>query len=167
MSHGPTQLVRNEHGIALIVTVLLLMMISAIGVAALRHAGDESAISASSRRKIAVVYAADAAMNVLAERLLSGNPSSSQFLAPMIDPSLMTNEAGLPIAVRSGTVDSTVPQPIVRVGSAPGGGSQLNIGSSGTQSYGVYRTSIVAGDSGGAQTQIQAQFRIPEGSSGY
>ena len=167
MSHGSTQLVRGEHGIALIVTVLLLMMISAIGLAALRHAGDESVISASSRRKLAAVYAADAGMNVLAERLLTGNPSSATFLAPMNDPSLLTNEAGLPIAVRTGTADSTVPQPVVRVGSAPGGGSQLNIGSSSTQSYGVYRASIVAGDAGGAQAQIQAQFRIGEGSAAY
>jgi len=167
LRHGSTQLVRGERGIALIVTVLLLMMISAIGLAALRHAGDESVISASSRRKLSVVYAADSAMNVLAERLLTGNPSSSIYLAPMDDPSLLTNEAGLPIAVRTGSVDSTVPQPVVRVGSAPGGGSQLNIGSAGTQSYGVYRASVVSSDAGGAQAQIQAQFRIAEGSGSY
>ncbi len=167
MSYRPTQLVRGERGIALIITVLLLMMISGIGLAALRHAGDETAMSSSSRRKLSVVYAADAAMNVLAERLLAGDPATSTYLLPVNNASIMTNEAGLPVAVRTGTVDSTVPQPVLRVGAAPGGGSQLNIGSGGTQSYGVYRASIVAADAGGSQSQIQAQFRIAEGSASY
>ena len=159
--------VRSQQGIALIVTVLLLLMISAVGLAALRHAGDESTISASSRRKTTVVYAADAALNIMAERLLNGDPTNATFLDPMDQPTFLSSTAGLPIAVRSGTADTTVPQPILRVGTAAGGGGQLNIGSSATQSYGVYRVSIVARDSGGSQAQVQAQFRVPEGAAGY
>ncbi len=167
MAPTSSHFVRSQQGIALIVTVLLLMMISAIGLAALRHAGDESVISASSRRKLTVIYAADAAMNIMAERLLGGDPTTATFLDPMDEPTFLMNTAGLPIAVRSGPADSAVPQPILRVGTAAGGGGQLNIGSSATQSYGVYRVSIVAQDSGGSQAQVQAQFRVPEGAAGY
>ena len=81
MASPPSHLVQSQQGIALVITVLLLLMISALGLAALRHAGDESTIAASSRRKLAVVYAADAAMNMMAERLLNGEPTSADSLS--------------------------------------------------------------------------------------
>ncbi len=157
----------REEGVALIITVLLLMMVSAIGLSALQHAGDESTASASSRRKLATMYAADAAINVLADRLRNGQASSPTFTQPMDEQTFMLTKSGLPIAVRTGTADNAVPMPIRKVGSAAGVGGQFNIGAAATQSYGIYRVSVVATDPGGGRTQIQAQFRVPEGSANY
>jgi len=157
----------RDEGVALIVTVLLLMIVSAIGLSALQHAGDESAVSASSRRKTVTMHAADAALTALADRLQTASVTSPNFTAPMDEPTFMTSPNGLPIGVRTGTADSAVAMPIRKVGTATGGGGQLNIGSAATQSYGIYRASIVATDSGGGRTQIQAQFRVPEGATSY
>ena len=157
---------RNE-GIALIVTVLLLMMISAIGLAALRHAGDERFAAGVSRSQLETLYAADGAINVLVERLSNLNANSPQLLQPMDEPTFMSSKWGLPIAVRTGTADSAAPLPILKVGIAPGAGGQLNIGSGFTQSWGIYRASVVATSASGGRSQIQAQFLVPEGSPTY
>ena len=69
--------------------------------------------------------------------------------------------------MRTGTADSAVPQPIIRVGRTTAGGSQLNVNSANTISYGVYRVGVVATDSAGGRVQIQAQFTVPEGSQSY
>lgn len=157
---------KGEQGIALIITVLLLLMISAIGIAALQHAGDERTVGASSRRKLLTVHAADAAMNVMADRLRTGTPSQPNFTAPMDVPNFMQAPNGLPIAVRSGTTDSGVAMPVLKVGTAAASGGQLNIGSV-SQSYGIYRVGIVATDPGGGRAQLQAQFKVAEGPAGY
>jgi hypothetical protein len=156
---------RDESGIALIITVMLLLMISLIGISALRRAGDESAMSISSKRKVKLVHAADAALNIVADQLLSSTTGSPD-TTPLDQPALFT-ENGFATAARTGTVDSAVPQPILRVGRTTTGGSQLNVNAANTFSYGVYRVGVVATDSAGGRAQIQAQFTVPEGSSSY
>ena len=60
----------------------------------------------------AVLYAADSAMNIVEDRLINGMPGTATFTAPLDQPTLFTNEAGLPVSVRTGTVDSSVAMPI-------------------------------------------------------
>ena len=156
----------GEAGIALIVTVLLLLMISAIGVSALQSAGDEHALGASSRRKLGAVYAADAALSLISDQLLNGATPYPD-LTPLDMPNLFTDDAGFAIAARSGTADTAVPQPILRVGRTSTSGSQLNVNAANTISYGVYRVSVVATDSAGGRAQLQSQLTVPEGALGY
>ncbi len=165
MSH-PDQIENPaESGIALIVTILLLLLISALGTAALQHAGDELTIGASSRRKLALIYVADSALSLVVDKLTT----NAQFpdTTPLDEPSLLTNEAGLPFAARTGSTQTTVPQPVMRVGRTTAPGSQLNINSANTMSFGVYRAGVVALDSGGGRAQLQAQFIVAEGSMSY
>jgi hypothetical protein len=152
---------------ALLVTTLLLLVISIMGLTALQHASDEKVSAASSRRKLETLYAADAAINVLAERLENANAISTSLTQPMDEPTFMLTEFGFPISVQTGTPDSASPEPIYKVGRASGQGSQLNLGSGYTQSYGIYRASVVATHPSGARAQIQAQFLVPEGSPTY
>ncbi len=95
--------------------------------------------------------------------------AKSQFpdTTPLDEPNLLTDDAGFPIAARTGNTQSTVPQPVMRVGRTMAAGSQLNINSANTLSFGVYRAGVVALDSGGGRAQLQAQFIIPEGSMSY
>ena len=142
-------------------------MISALGIAALQHAGDESAHGASSRRKLKAVFAADAALSVVEDRLMNDSPLSASYTAPMDEPTFLTNDWGMPIAVRSGTFDSTVPAALMRVGSARAKNAQLNVGSQAATQFAIYRTAVVASDPGGGRAQVQAQFKVPEGGTNY
>ena len=158
----------GQEGIALIVTVLLLLMVSAIGISALQQAGDELTASSTSRRKVNVVYAADAALNVVINQVRTsaaavGIPNTQ----PFTNPALMNDDAGFPIAAWTGTADNAVPQAIFKVGSTQGAKSQLNVNSANTYAYGVYRTGVAAADSAGGRAQVQAQFTVPEGAAGY
>ena len=158
-------LIRDDAGIALIVTVLLLLMVSALGTAALQHAGNESSVSASSRRKLSVVYAADSALSLVVAKLTAGGQFPDT--TPLDEPTLLVDDAGFPISARTGTTQTAIPQAVMRVGTAAAPGSQLNINSSNTISFGVYRAGVVASDSGGGRAQIQAQFIVPEGAASY
>ena len=172
--HTPRE--ESEAGIALIVTILLLLMISAIGLSALQHAGDENVAGSSLRRKLRSTYAADAALNIVSDRLLSTtgpipdlSPLDTTDLTVWPD-ALFIDDQGFRIHARTGTADNATPQPILRVGRTRSSGSQLNVGAAGSFSYGVYRVGVVASDPGGGGAGIaalQAQITVPEGSAGY
>ena len=161
--------IRNRHtndaGVALIVTILLLLMISALGVAALQHAGDEATDGVSSRRKLSMVYAADSGLALVLDKLTG----TTQFpdTSPVNEPALLIDAAGFPLGARTGNTQTSVPQAVMRVGRTTSPGSQLNVNSSNTLSFGVYRTGVVATDSGRGSVQLQAQYLIPEGAVSY
>src|SRR5262249_20266639 len=50
---------RDESGMALLIAVIVLLLMSALALSALQHAGDESQGSGSARRKDATLYAAE------------------------------------------------------------------------------------------------------------
>ena len=181
---------KSEAGVALILTVLMLLLVSALGLSALQHAGDEQTVAASSRRKLSLVYAADAALNVASDQLLnSGNQypvyqidnnecanMNMTWYAQETDPNtpwqgsgcgLFNDDSGLPVVVRTGTVDDPNPQIVQRVGRTAGAVQQINVNAAGTTSYGVYRVGVVAHEVGGGRAQVQAQITIAEGSVGY
>ena len=162
----PVRARTRQEGVALILTVLMLLLISALGLSALQHAGDENAVAASSRRKLTVVYAADAALNMASDQLLN-SATAYPDQTPLNVVNLFQDESGLNISARSGTIDNPVAQPIMRVGTTVASGSQLNVNSSNTTSYGVYRIGIVATDAGGGRAQVQAQITVAEGGGSY
>lgn len=188
---------QSEAGVALILTVMLLLLVSALGLSALQHAGDEKTVAASSRKKLSLVYAADAALSVASDQLLNGGSQYPTYrldgteCATMIDPAtanpmtwynqdidpdtpwqgsgcgMFADPSGQPVVVRTGTVDDPNPQVVARVGRTYGQAQQINVGAAGTTSWGVYRVGIVAHEIGGGRAQVQAQISIPEGSASY
>ena len=56
---------------ALLIAVILLLLMSALGLAALQHSGDESAGGGRSRRKDATLYAAEAGQVMAQSRMFA------------------------------------------------------------------------------------------------
>ncbi len=166
MSKAPQSPIRTEEGIALLVTVVLLLLLSAIGVTALQRAQDETIGGGASRRKVSMLLAADAALHVVEAQLSS---AQTQFpdVSPLDNAQFINDEVGLPLAVRTGSIDSSTSVPIQKVGTTYGEGGQINVNSPNTFSYGVYRTGVVVTDPGGGNVQLQAQYSVLEGASSY
>jgi len=158
--------VHAEHGVALLLTVMVLLMISAIGVTALNHAQNESVAGGSSRRKIVSLQAADSLLFLVRDQLAGQN---AQFpnLSAIDRPTFMQNKVGIYTSARTGTMATSGAQPIQRVGKTSKEGGQLNVNSPNTFSYGIYRANVVAEDPSGGAAQLQAQYVINEGASGY
>ena len=138
----------GEDGIALLITVVVMLLLSAVAVTSLQRAQDENFGAGSSRRKVATVAAADAALNVVELQLRSGQ---TQFpdVSSLSNPDFLQDHYGFSTSVRTGTIDSSTPQPSQTVGSTYKEGSQINVNAPNTFSYGVYRTGVVATDQGG------------------
>ncbi|MCP4007806.1 MAG: hypothetical protein GY725_26790 [bacterium] len=158
--------VRDQEGIALLIAVILLLMVSAIGLTALQSAQSESTGSGRSRAKVATLFAATAALEVV-EQNLDQETSLYPSTAPIDLPNFMVDQFGGSTAVRTGTTDSATPQAIQLVGHTPGEGGQLNVNSANTLSYGIYRANIVATNPGGSMVELQSQYSISEGAQTY
>ena len=172
--HQTSCLRRGEQGVALLITVVLLLMVSAIGLSALNKAGDERFQQRSSTRKTATLAAAEAGVSLVRDQLDQAAGMNMAVLNPLApgtlqDPArpidqqqLFQDEYGLWTGVRTGTVDSAVAQPIEKKRSRPKEGDMLNIGAQGRRDWRIYRASVVATDPGQGNAQVQAQFRVLE-----
>ncbi len=155
---------KDEEGLALLVAVILLLMISAIGLTALQSAQEEAAGSGRSRRKTATLAAASAALELVAQQLDvgAGYPKTDAINLP----TFMTDQWGGNTAVRTGTADTATAQEIKSFKlQLPG--NALNVGSKNTLVEGLYRANVVATDSSGGVVEVQAQFKVRHGSAGY
>jgi len=172
-------LARSESGMALLITVVVLLMVSAIGISALNRASDETAIASSSRRKLSTLQAAEAGMKLIADGFqpVPGQPAAPT-PAPLNMPDMIVDSHGYSTAVRTGTTDSSVPAQILRVGQTRDTGidqdtgeaaaSELRIsgGGSGTGFRYIYRVEVVGTDTGGGNVQLQSQFSVRDTSGG-
>jgi len=167
-----------QSGMALLLTVLVLLMVSAIGISALNRAGDENAIASSSRRKLTTLQAAEAGLKLISDRFqpVPGQATVS-VPAPLNEPNMIVDHSGFATAVRSGTIESSVPSQITRVGQTRDSGisengeaaaSELRIsgGGSGTGYRFIYRVEVVATDPGGGNVQLQSQFSVRDTTGG-
>jgi Tfp pilus assembly protein PilX len=162
----PGRSVRDQHGVALLIAVVLLLMVSALGLTALQSAQDEATGSARGRRKVMTLYAADSGLKLVEQQLAS---STSQYpnRNPLTSTSVMQDQWGTATAIRTGEAENPVAQAIQRVSKGNVEGFQLNVNSAGSFAYGVYRTGLVATDNTGGVVELQAQYSVNEGSEGY
>jgi len=161
----------GEQGIALLITVMLLLMVSAIGITALNRAGGEESLQKNSTRKAHTLAAAEAGVNMITNRLFLMQSTNSAVigvaqnltdpLVPLDQPQLIQDEYGFWTPVRTGTVDSAVPQPLERKDAKTPEGYTLNVGEQ-PWVWRIYRASVVATDPGGGNVQIQTQYRVRE-----
>jgi hypothetical protein len=145
---------------------------SALGLAALQHAGDEATSSGSSRRKDATLYAAESGLTMVQVKLLNSYWASATMAPISLDePALIQDAHGNDIHVTSGSpMGGTLPPPaaIGATGtgkSDPTNGFKLNIGGGGF-SFRPVRADVTAMDVGNGMVHLQAQFRVHEGSGG-
>lgn len=166
MKHPIIRDLRDESGIALLIAVILMLMVSAVALSALDRARQENLGSTAGRRKVATLIAADAGLRLVEDQLLNGG-SATPNTAPLQNLSFITASNGLATTFRTGEINSSTALPIMKVGGTVREGGQLNVGGSGTFSYGVYRSGVVAADPGGASVQLNAQWSVLEGGAGY
>jgi Tfp pilus assembly protein PilX len=156
----------DQHGVALLIAVVLLLMISALGLTALQSAQDEATGSARGRRKTMTLYAADSGLKLVEDQL---SDSTIQYpnRNPVTTSSVMEDQWGGTTAIRTGEASNPVAQPIDRVGKGNVEGFSLSMNSAGSFSYGIYRTGIVATDNTGGVVELQAQYSVNEGTDSY
>ena len=162
----------DEDGLALIIAVVVLLLLSAIGLSALQGAQSEMTAGGYSRVKTRTLYAADSGLGLVRNQLntasgasLTGTPYPDR--NPIYESSLMMGEGGLFTEIRTGTADNATPQAIARLGSIRKDGDQVNVNSANSFSYGIYRADVSAVNPGGGSVEIQAQFIVNEGSDSY
>ena len=157
---------RGEAGIALLITVILLLLLSAIGLAALQSAHGEASAGGRSARKLRTFFAADGALSLVSGQLDQGNAQYPDTTA-LDETQFVQGRAGLYTRVRTGTSDNAVPQEIRLVGRTRREGDQLNVNAGNTFSFGIYRADVVATDPVGGRAELQAQYRVSEGADTY
>lgn len=140
---------KQPEGIALILAVLILLLMSAIGIAAIEHAGAESMLSASSRRYTQTFYAADAGLQMALGQIMESPTNLEPFTADL--------ENGKTSIQGEEIVQSGI--------GAPPEGYSLNIGT-GYQSR-VYRVRVSAEGANGSTVRLEAKIKKFEGSAGY
>jgi hypothetical protein len=162
-------MMREERGMALLIAVVLLLLMSALGISALQHAQDEASNSGRSRRKDATLYAAEAGLSMVQTRLLANWGAATPTAFTIDEPALVTDAFGNAIEVRSGTPATDIPEAVDVGGSGssePPDGFMVNLGNQGAQSFRPVRADIVAEDATEGMVHLQAQYRIHEGSGG-
>ncbi len=159
---------RDQAGIALLIAVILMLMISAIGLSALQSAGGEASANGRSARKLTTFFAADSGMSVVMQQL-DTTLTKAQYADSVIldDTQFMQNSMGGFTEVRTGTVDNATAQPVTRIrGIAPKGGA-LNVNSPNSFILGIYRADVLATDPVGGRVELQVQLAVNEGSPSY
>ena len=150
---------RSERGVALLLTILLLLVLSAIGVSSLNRAGDELTESSGSRRRLRNVAAAEAGLKMVGQALFNAQATSGTAIGA-INITNFSPEMGLNTVVRTGTIgDDGTPQPVQFIGTAGGENGDLRVGYQPSKRR-IYRVNIVASDPSGGNVQLQAQFSV-------
>jgi hypothetical protein len=156
--HTRSTRLNEEQGVALIIAVLLLLLVTAIGVAAIHHAGDEASVAGSARRSARMLHAADGGLQVAINQIAQPTPDLTPFTH--------TLEGG-DVTIRSGARTDTAAQPIIAAGSGPPpDGYQINVGS-GFRSR-LYRANVTSLYRSGANSELEGKFgKLEIGNGGY
>ena len=141
---SPSRSHRHERGFAMFVTVLILMLMGAIAIAAIEYSGEELMAGGRSRASAQSFYAADAgiqlALNHLAQTPLNDNP---------ID---VTLPNGMTVQSRTRADAAALAIPEIGPGGTPQGYS-LNIGAGFTGQ--VYLVNMTASRPDGTTSEIE------------
>ena len=157
MNHSEIE--RSESGVALLLTILLLLIVSAIGVSSLNRAGDELQVSSASRRQLRNVAAAEAALKLVGQQLFNAQAGSAAASAPILVNNFAP-ELGMNTVIRTGTIgDDGTPKQIQFIGTAGGESGDLRVGYQPSKRR-IYRVNVVATDPSGGNVQLQAQFSV-------
>ncbi len=149
---------RDERGVALILAVLLLLLVSGVGIAAIEHSGQESAAAGSRRRTATTFYAADAAIQY-ATNQLSRSPA-------VLDAFQLTLADGT--TIRSGPRSAAAAEPLTALGTGPPpDGACINLGGACFRSD-LYRATVSALGPATGAAELEGQYSVVQaGTGGY
>jgi hypothetical protein len=142
---------RRESGSALLVTVMLLVMLGLVGLAALNTTTRDQQVAGFQNRKRIALYAADAGVADALEKLTT-TQTPSLVQTSIGDASLYPH--GPPLY----RPDPAVPNPIEDLGTAPFPGMGLNIGQGGVPTYQMeyWRVSVEGLAAAGSRARVEA-----------
>jgi hypothetical protein len=146
---NPNQIVRctEERGIAMLLAVLLLMLVSLLGVVAIEHAGAENSVTGRTRDSARTFYAADAGTQLIVTNLGQ---------EPAVQSPFTVSFAG-GTSVRSGGRSDPGPQPIAKTGvGEPPEGYALNVGAGFTTE--VFLGTVTASSPGGSSVELESKY---------
>ena len=153
---------REERGVALLIAVIMLLLISAIGIAALQHAREESTGGGRSRHHTRNLHAADGVLSLVVQQLAAENPQNRQLPVDFAN-FIQDPTSGVWTRGRTGTPDNPAAQPIRHCGNATRSGDAL-----GQFPRNIYCVNVLASDTGG-RVGLQAQYAVldPSGGGNY
>jgi hypothetical protein len=146
---NPNQIVRRteERGIAMLLAVLLLMMVSLLGIVAIEHAGDENSVTGRTRDSARTFYAADAGTQLIVTNLGQEPTVQSPFTVNFASGTF----------VRSGGRSDPGPQPIEKTGvGEPPEGYALNLGAGFATE--VFLGTVTAFSPGGSSVELESKY---------
>jgi hypothetical protein len=147
----------REEGVALMISVLVLLLVSAMAISAIEHSGEERAAGARLRSAARTLYAADAGIQIVMNRLAQSPPNPNA-----ID---VTLSGG--VSVQSRERNDTAPMDFSSEGPGPPPpGFQLNIGSG--FSSAIYLANVTAVAPDGSATELETKLgTLDTGGGGY
>jgi hypothetical protein len=142
---------KHEGGSALLVTVMLLMMLGLLGLAALNTTTRDQQVAGVENRKRMALYAADAGISEAFGRLTTTQ-------TPGVSTTSIGDTTIFPYGQPSYQPDPTTATPIKDLGNAPFPGMGLNIGEGGLPTYQMnyWRIRVQGLAPGGTQAKVEA-----------
>jgi Tfp pilus assembly protein PilX len=142
---------RRESGSALLVTVMLLLMLGLVGLAALNTTTRDRQVAGFQNRKRIALYAAEAGVAEALETLTTGS-------TPAVSTTTLGDATLFPHGQPSYQPDPTAAQPIEDLGDAPFPGMSLNLGQGGLPTYQLnyWRVRVQGNAPGGSVARLEA-----------
>jgi len=167
---------RDESGMALLIAVIVLLLMSALALSSLEHAGSEAMGSGSARRKDATLYAAESGQAIMRKRLEDFSISQSVSTKPIsyYNASAVTDGLGNPIEVSTGKPENGgLPAAPVALGPVAGSkakarkGDDMRIGGHNSTGGAMpWQSDVTARDAGNGLVHVQIQYAVDESSNG-
>ncbi len=141
----------RESGSALLVTVMLLLMIGLVGLAALNTTTRDQQVAGFQNRKRIALYAAEAGLSEAMERLVTTSVAT-------VSTTTIGDGTIFPHGQPSYRPDPSVANPIEDLGDAPFPGMGLNLGQGGLPTYQLnyWRMHVEGRAPGGSQARLEA-----------
>ncbi len=147
----------DEAGIALLIAVMMLLMVSAIGLAAIDRAGSQAQVAGHARRTTTTFYAADAGVEYARQRVFERPPNLESFQVTLDDGQT---------SFRSGTRTDTSAQDVTPPDSGPPpDGFSINVGGAGA--FVSQNTTFSVTAAGPGNSAIELESRVAQTVSGY
>ena len=153
-ANAPRDARRQEQGLALLLTVMVLILITAMALAAIHHAGEESAGGRRAKAAMDALHAADAGIEFSRNRIALGD------LSPI-------DQTFNGISVQSRERADGSPQPLVLVGTTGlAEDNMINVGSAIGLTNEIYRAEITAVSPAGSLAEIHSNISYTGPGSG-
>lgn len=154
--HATAKSRREESGIALLITVVLILLFGILVLTSIGHSGDESAASARARSTARALHAADGGMQLALNHVTQEPPDT----API-------NVTVGAMTVQSRTRADATPQPLATLGGgAPPQGYGINVNSGYVSE--IFRVDITSSGNNGSTAELQSKvYRFGGNTGGY